>query len=71
MKNRNIVHRFLPLDNDKLVETFLKKWKPDLSIFVDSEIWPNFITKIKNNIPLILINARITGKSFKKMDAFA
>ena len=47
MKNRNIVHRFLPLDNDKLVETFLKKWKPDLSIFVDSEIWPNFITKIK------------------------
>ena len=25
MKNRNIVHRFLPLDNDKLVETFLKK----------------------------------------------
>ncbi len=67
MKNRNIVHRFLPLDNDKLVETFLKKWKPDLSIFVDSEIWPNFITKIKkNNIPLILINARITGKSFKR-----
>ena len=23
-ENRNIVHRFLPLDNDKLVETFLK-----------------------------------------------
>ena len=47
MKNRNIVHRFLPLDNDKLVETFLKKWKPDLSIFVDSKFGQILLRKLK------------------------
>ena len=31
---------------------------PSLALFVDSEIWPNFIFKIKDNkIPLLLINA--------------
>ena len=36
-------------------------------LFVDSEIWPNFLTQIKmNKIPLILVNGRITKKTFTK-----
>jgi 3-deoxy-D-manno-octulosonic-acid transferase len=63
----NIVHRFFPLDVEMLAEKFLLLWKPDLVCFVDSEIWPNFLFKIKEkNIPLLLINARITKKSFNK-----
>jgi 3-deoxy-D-manno-octulosonic-acid transferase len=63
----NVVHRFFPLDVESLAEKFLKVWKPDLVCFVDSEIWPNFLFKIKEkNIPLLLINARITKKSFNK-----
>jgi 3-deoxy-D-manno-octulosonic-acid transferase len=46
---------------------FLNHWKPNLSIFIDSEIWPNLITQIsEKKIPLILINARITKKSFER-----
>ena len=61
----NIVHRFLPLDVEHLTEKFLNFWRPDLACFVDSEIWPNFLFKIKEkNIPLLLVNARITKKSF-------
>ena len=63
----NIDHRFFPLDLESLVETFLSTWKPNLVCFVDSEIWPNFLFKIKEKkIPLLLINARITKKSFNK-----
>ena len=59
------MHRFFPLDKDYLVKEFLKKWSPDLIFFVDSEIWPNFLIEIKNNnIPLILLNGRITKKTF-------
>jgi len=66
-QNSKIVHQFLPLDIPLLTSRFLKHWKPNLSIFVDSEIWPNLIVEInKNKIPLILINARITKKTFKK-----
>jgi 3-deoxy-D-manno-octulosonic-acid transferase len=66
-KNLKIIHQFLPLDVPVFVNKFLKHWKPNLSIFVDSEIWPNIIFQIKNiGNPLILLNARITEKSFKR-----
>ena len=65
--NSKVIHQFLPLDVKVLTSKFLDHWKPNLSIFVDSEIWPNLITNIKKKqIPLILINARITKKSFNR-----
>ena len=67
----NIAHRFFPLDVEHLTENFLNNWKPDLVCFIDSEIWPNFLFKIKEkNIPLLLINARLTKKSFNKWKIF-
>ena len=66
-ENKRISHQFLPFDNKYLVKDFLEKWKPNVASFVDSEIWPNFFLEIKNsNIPLILINARITKKTFNR-----
>ncbi|MAV76807.1 MAG: hypothetical protein CMG02_00445 [Candidatus Marinimicrobia bacterium] len=62
--NQRVFHQFLPYDLTLLVNSFLKNWKPNIVSFVDSEIWPNFIFGIKNkNIPLILLNARITKKT--------
>ena len=67
----NVTHRFFPLDTEYLSTDFLNQWKPDLVCFVDSEIWPNFLFKIKEkNIPLVLINGRITKKTFKKWSIF-
>lgn len=71
-KHQNIFHRFFPLDLENLAENFLSNWKPDLVWFVDSEIWPNFLFKIKEkNIPLLLINARLTKKTFNKWKIFS
>ncbi len=65
--NSKINHQFLPLDINLLINRFLNHWKPNLSIFIDSEIWPNLILNIKEKkIPLILLNARITEKSFNR-----
>ena len=67
MQNTKVVHQFLPLDVPIFTNKFLDHWKPNLSIFIDSEIWPNLILQIANKkIPLLLINARITEKSFKR-----
>ncbi len=64
-QNKKIVHQFLPLDIPKFTNKFLNHWSPNLSIFIDSEIWPNLIFDIKKrNIPLLLVNARITKKTF-------
>ena len=68
---KNINHRFFPFDIDFLMERFLKLLKPDYIFFVDSDIWPNLIFKAKeNNIPLAIINARITSKTFKRWMVF-
>jgi 3-deoxy-D-manno-octulosonic-acid transferase len=64
-QEQKVVHQYLPLDIAMLTSKFLDHWKPNLSIFIDSEIWPNLILQTsKNKIPLLLINARITKKSF-------
>ena len=66
-KNHRVFHQFLPYDLNLFINNFLKSWKPDIASFVDSEIWPNFIFGIKKkNIPLVLLNARITNKTFKR-----
>ena len=67
----NIKHRFFPLDVNHLVKNFLDTWKPNLICFVDSEIWPNFLLEIKKrNIPLALLNGRITQKTFNRWKIF-
>ena len=67
LKLKKTFHQFFPLDTEFLVEKFLNHWKPKAVFFIESEIWPNMIIKIKEkNIPLILLNARITKKSFQK-----
>ena len=63
--NKNITHRFLPIDKLSLVKNFLDDWSPNLILFVDSEIWPNFLLEMKKrSLPVVLLNARITKKTF-------
>ena len=53
------------------MEKFIYLWKPDKIFLVDSEIWPNLILKAKKyKIPIALVNARLTSKSFKKWMIF-
>ena len=68
MKNyKGIDHKFFPLDNPIIIRRFLNIWKPKLAIFVDSEIWPNFLTILKErNTKLVLLNARITNKTLNR-----
>ena len=65
--NEKIIHQFLPIDKSRFIKNFLDHWKPNALVLIESEIWPNLIYETKkNNIPLILLNARITSKTFFK-----
>ena len=62
---KKTVHQFYPIDHYIFVKKFLKHWRPNVAIFIESEIWPCMFKKIKKfNIPLILINARLTKKTY-------
>lgn len=58
-------HQFCPLDHPIWVEKFLSYWSPDFVLWMESELWPNILNKIKqHNIPAILVNARMSEKSY-------
>lgn len=60
-----VEHRFAPLDVPSWAERFLDHWRPDVAGFVESEIWPNLLRGcVRRRIPLMLINARLSPKSF-------
>ena len=70
LKFKKTIHQFFPIDFFPLTSKFINHWKPKIAIFVDSEIWPCMYRSIKKEkIPLILLNARITEKSFNKWKA--
>ncbi len=67
INSSNFQHRFFSLDIQHLVKKFLNHWKPELIIFIDSEVWPNYLIEIsKRKIPLVLLNGRISMKTFKR-----
>ena len=64
-------HQYIPIDHPRFVRRFIKYWRPDLVLWFESELWPALLSGIKkNNIPLILINGRISNKSFKMWQQF-
>ena len=70
-KFKKTSHVYFPIDTNYLTNKFIKYWKPKVALFIDSEIWPNMFDNLKiNKIPIILLNGRITNKSFKRWMKF-
>jgi 3-deoxy-D-manno-octulosonic-acid transferase len=64
---KDVVHQYVPLDNKGYVQRFLRHWRPDLAVLVESEIWPNLVLETKGEgIPLLLINGRMSSNSYKR-----
>lgn len=57
---------YLPFDISFIVNGFIGRIRPSLFIALETEIWPNLIRGLyKQGIPAIIINGRISDKSFK------
>lgn len=57
---------YLPLDLSFVVRKFLDCFNPCIFIIVETEIWPNIISQLKErNIPVAIINGRLSKKSLK------
>lgn len=64
-------HQFIPLDTPFASYRFVKHWKPDAVLWFESDFWPNMLSAIsKKKIPLILLNGRISDKSFARWQKF-
>lgn len=64
-------HQYIPIDNPSFTKRFIKHWQPDMVLWFESDFWPAMLSSIKKkNIPLILVNGRISNKSFKRWQQF-
>ncbi|MDP7537363.1 MAG: lipid IV(A) 3-deoxy-D-manno-octulosonic acid transferase [Methylococcales bacterium] len=59
-----VEHVYLPYDLPNVVNRFIKHFKPQIGVIVETEIWPNLYAGCgKNNIPLAIINGRLSDSS--------
>ena len=64
-------HQYIPIDNPIFTNRFVKHWQPDAVLWFESEFWPAVLSSIKRkHIPLILINGRVSNKTFKRWQQF-
>lgn len=60
-------HQFAALDAPGAVRRFLDHWRPDLAVFVESEIWPVTLREAaRRGVPLALVNARLSRRSLER-----
>ncbi len=72
LKLKKTLHQFFPIDCNFVSKRFLDYWKPSKAFFIDSEIWPITINNLcERNIPIFLLNGRITNKSFNRWKFFS
>jgi len=64
--NDQVIHLYLPYDLPYAINTFLNAVAPSILIIMETEIWPNLLHYCKKRgLPRILINARLSDKSYK------
>ncbi|MDI9408947.1 MAG: glycosyltransferase N-terminal domain-containing protein [Candidatus Pacebacteria bacterium] len=57
-------HQFMPLDHPRAVKKFIQHWRPDRVMWLESELWPNFLRELKRSkIPVQLVNGRLSESS--------
>lgn len=61
------IHQYVPLDLYPCVTRFMKHWKPDLSLFVESELWPELLHAAPHPV---LLNARMSDRSWPRYKRF-
>src|SRR6202030_1653698 len=67
----DIIHQYVPYDAPRFVARFLDHWRPDLALFVESDLWPNLILAgTDRTVPMILVNGRLSKRSFSRWRLF-
>ena len=57
----------MPVDVPRFVGRFLDHWRPDLALFVESDLWPNMIIEASDRgVPMVLVNGRLSEDSFQR-----
>lgn len=61
-----VLHRYAPVDAPGPVSRWTRRWRPDLSVFVESELWPNWLSALRQaGARTALVSARLSDASLR------
>jgi 3-deoxy-D-manno-octulosonic-acid transferase len=62
-----VEHRYAPLDFPWAVASMVRRLRPMLYLFVETEIWPNLLWTLREqDVPSVLVNGRLSSRSFRR-----
>ena len=60
-------HAFQPLDHPLFVDRFLAKIKPGIAIFMESDFWPNLVSRTAaKSIPVVFASSQLSTAAFER-----
>ncbi len=65
------IHQYVPIDRLGPVHRFLSHWRPDVALWIESELWPNLVLgTAARTVPMLLVNARISEASATRWKSY-
>ncbi|MBB3005791.1 lipid IV(A) 3-deoxy-D-manno-octulosonic acid transferase [Cupriavidus alkaliphilus] len=70
-KEPRVVQCYLPYDLPWLVRRFMRYFRPQVGMLMETEVWPNLVHGArKAGVPLYLVNARLSPRSYRRTARF-
>ena len=71
----SVYHYYMPLDLPSTTRRFIQLIRPRLAIIMETELWPNLLTKLHQfRVPVLIANARLSTRSmsnYKKINSIS
>ena len=65
----HVIHQYAPIDGPRAARRFIEHWRPNLGVFVESELWPNLLAAAQaQGTRLALLSARFSERSMRAWD---
>ncbi len=61
-----VLHQYAPVDAPAAAARFAEHWRPELAVFVESELWPNLLAAVRRRgARTALVSARLSEASLR------
>jgi 3-deoxy-D-manno-octulosonic-acid transferase len=62
-----VIHQYVPVDRPQWVARFLDHWRPDLGVWMESDLWPTLVTEAhRRGVRLALVDGRLSVGAFQR-----